>query len=332
MGSPLGPLMANAFMCKLEASLETEDLFPRFYRRYVDDTIAIFPTVEQSEAFLVKLNSFHPSIQFTVETTEKDILPFLGIQLRNNNGTIATSVHRKSTNKGLLLHFHSSVDSSYKSSLLKTMILRAYSISSSWNSFHEECLYLHRIFVKLQYPSNLVQRTINSVLEEKLGKDTKLEVTPQPVQRIVLPFKSQKAVSKLKTALGSLNAKIGSNIRPSFTSKKVKELIAKPEKKDSLVSQACVVYNYRCTCEMCYVGQTARHLHQRIAEHSRRTSAIYKHCLNSGCTFSTEHFSVIAKCYNKFDCRVREAIEIYFRKPSLNNRDEFRCTQLFKWN
>ena len=33
MGSPLGPLLANVFMCSIEGSLKTQGKLPEFYRR-----------------------------------------------------------------------------------------------------------------------------------------------------------------------------------------------------------------------------------------------------------------------------------------------------------
>ena len=39
-GSPPGPLMANAFMCKIEKQLETENKLPIFYKRFADDTLS----------------------------------------------------------------------------------------------------------------------------------------------------------------------------------------------------------------------------------------------------------------------------------------------------
>ena len=36
MGSPLGPLMANVFMCHLEEKLTRDGLMPQLYTRYVD--------------------------------------------------------------------------------------------------------------------------------------------------------------------------------------------------------------------------------------------------------------------------------------------------------
>ena len=41
MGSPLGSLMANAFMCSVEEKLARENKLPSFYKRYVDDTLAL---------------------------------------------------------------------------------------------------------------------------------------------------------------------------------------------------------------------------------------------------------------------------------------------------
>ena len=46
MGSPLGPLMANVFMCHLEEKLTRDDLMPHLYRRYVDDTLARMPNTD----------------------------------------------------------------------------------------------------------------------------------------------------------------------------------------------------------------------------------------------------------------------------------------------
>ena len=40
MGSPLGPLLANVFMCSIEETLDCKGKMPSFnYRRYVDHTV-----------------------------------------------------------------------------------------------------------------------------------------------------------------------------------------------------------------------------------------------------------------------------------------------------
>ena len=37
MGSPLGPLMANSFMCSIEEQIHEQGLIQSCFRRYVDD-------------------------------------------------------------------------------------------------------------------------------------------------------------------------------------------------------------------------------------------------------------------------------------------------------
>ena len=45
MGSPLGPVLANIFLCHLEEQFMANNrYFPLFYRSYVDDTFAVFKT------------------------------------------------------------------------------------------------------------------------------------------------------------------------------------------------------------------------------------------------------------------------------------------------
>ena len=88
MGSPLGPLIANAFVCKIEKQLEKENKMPFFCKRYVDDTISAMVDVKIASEFLMTLNSSHPSIGFTMGLEENGRLPFLLI----------------------LLHYHSHID------------------------------------------------------------------------------------------------------------------------------------------------------------------------------------------------------------------------------
>ena len=78
MGSPLGPLMANASMCNIEKQLETENKMPDAYKRYVDDTLSVMTDVVAASGFLMTLNNSHPSIDFTMGLKENGRLPFLG--------------------------------------------------------------------------------------------------------------------------------------------------------------------------------------------------------------------------------------------------------------
>ena len=97
--------------------------------------------------------------------------------------------------------------------------------------------------------------------------------------RIVLPFKDQRSADALRRNLNDLNKKIGSDLQPVFTSKKIMDEIKVVEAKPPLINQPCVVYKFSCNlCDSDYVGFTSRHLFQRIAtiaEH--KYSAIGQH-------------------------------------------------------
>ena len=92
MGSPLGPLMANVFMCSIEEKLESENKLPSLYRRYVNDTLPMVPDIPSAEGFLTTLNESHPSISFTMEMPTNNKLPFVGMEIELKGNQLATRV------------------------------------------------------------------------------------------------------------------------------------------------------------------------------------------------------------------------------------------------
>ena len=163
MGSALGPLLANLFMCSIEDTLKLESKMPTYYKRYVDDTLTIMPDITSAVNFLEILNQYHSglSFKFTMETNSNSTLPFLGTQLLNKHTHVETKVYVKPTNTGLLLHNKSHLDYRYKRGLLKTMLDRAFRLSSNWCYFSEVCDRLKLLFSRLKYPDKLVNSTFS---------------------------------------------------------------------------------------------------------------------------------------------------------------------------
>ena len=122
-------------------------------------------------------------------------------------------VHRKATNKGLLLHYQSHVDNKYKNSLLKTMLIRAHRLSSSPYVFANECNTLRSMFLKLKYPSRLIESTINNFIRTRDQARPPEEAQQDKPIRIVLPFKDQGSANALRRNLNDLNKKIGSDLQ-----------------------------------------------------------------------------------------------------------------------
>ena len=167
MGSPLGPLMANAFMCSIEEKIARENRLPSFYKRYVEDTLAQVHDFSDTTDLFACLNEAHPSIQFTMEVATNDQLPFIGMEIIKIDGRLETHVYRNKTNKGLLLHYQSHVDCRYKQSLLRTMLDRAKRLLSTQDFLSQECKNLKGIFLKLKYPKKLINSAINHLQHPK---------------------------------------------------------------------------------------------------------------------------------------------------------------------
>ena len=74
----------------------TLSLATKTYRRYVDDTHALFTFKEQSREFQNILNKQDKHIQFTMEyENEEKCIAFLNSDIENNNGRYEFNVHRK---------------------------------------------------------------------------------------------------------------------------------------------------------------------------------------------------------------------------------------------
>ena len=143
------------------------------------------------------------------------------------DGSLETCVYRRKTNKGLLLHYQSHVDSQYKRSLLRTMLDRAKRLSSTQDFLLQKCKNLKGIFLKLKYPEKLIDSAIN-----RLQHSTDPVQTPanSPV-RITLPFKDQKSADVVRRRLGDLGTKTNQQLQPVFTSKKIADHLKVTEEK-----------------------------------------------------------------------------------------------------
>ena len=222
MGSPLGPLTANTFMCSLKEQLKLRNKLPSYYKRYVDDTLTVMKDEVSAYSFLHVLIDLHPSISFTMELPTENTLPFLGMVLRKDSQNITTSVYVKPTNTGLLLHYNSYVDNRYKKSLIITMLDQAFKLSSNWSFFHEECIRLKTLFLELAHPEHLIHSMISNFITSKQTPTPPRKSTSylQSV-RIVLAFKEQKSADSVGKQLKDLGKLLNIDLRSVFISRKV---------------------------------------------------------------------------------------------------------------
>ena len=77
------------------------------------------------------------------------------------------------------------------------------------------------------------------------------------------------------------------------------------------------------SCSSSYIGETCRHFKTRIEEHIKKDNKpyIFKHLHSTPTCFDSYNslsFEIIDKANSKFDLKIKEALNINWRKPNLN--------------
>ena len=100
-------------------------------------------------------------------------------------------------------------------------------------------------------------------------------------------------------------------------------MLVHPKDATPKLDKTGVVYEVKCqTCNSTYVGETGRTLGKRLEEHKKASSsAIHEHMTNTNHEMDWNDVKVLERENNTFRRKVKEAIHIKRRTPSLN-RDQ----------
>ena len=179
MGSPCGPTFANLFLCHYENIWLNEcpsNFKPIHYKRYVDDTFLLFRDQHHINQFSDYINSKHYNIKFTHEIEENNKLSFLDITVIRENNKFETAIFRKNIFTHLGLNFLSYEPMKYKINAIKTLIYRAFNLTSNYIYFNNEVIFLNKYFEKNAFPSNLFFNYLKKFLNNSYYNHT-LETT-----------------------------------------------------------------------------------------------------------------------------------------------------------
>ena len=161
MGNPLGPTMANIFLCHHEKNWINNcpnDFRPVFYRRYIDDTFILFNHPSHVSKFLNYINVQQPDIKFTSEIESNGKINFLDIVISKCDDNFTTSVYRKDTFTGLGMRFDSFIPNSFKSNVISCLIIRAFRICSTELLFSQELEFLKSFFQSNKFPFHFINK------------------------------------------------------------------------------------------------------------------------------------------------------------------------------
>ncbi|XP_076069263.1 uncharacterized protein LOC143041325 [Oratosquilla oratoria] len=186
MGSPLGVLFANFFMGMVEK--ETFNCFkkPSIYARYIDD---IFVKVDDKSELPILKDMLQEisGLNFTIEFSQENKLPFLDILVQQSPLYFKTSVYTKPTNPGLCLNGMSECPQRYKDSTLRAFIRRALTHSSNWSATHLEIERATHVLVNNGYPNKEINRIIKHEIDKWYLHHT---VTNKEGERIQIFYKA----------------------------------------------------------------------------------------------------------------------------------------------
>ena len=343
MGSPLGPTLANIFLCHYEETWISEcplQFKPKYYQKYVDDIFLLFEDSSQVNKFDKYMNSRHKNMKFTKEIETDNSLPFLDIHIERKANAFETSIYRKPTFSGVYLNFSSYVPETYKKGLVNCLLFRIYNLCSSWSLIHEEIKNVKKILIRNKYPLNFIDICIKKFLDkclvEKPTEEEKSQTSAKDEFTISLPFLGnqsnviKKKLSKLFSefyleAKFKIVFKSGTKIRDLFNFK------------DSIPShvRSHVVYKFKCSsCNATYVGKTKRHHKIRMCEHlgvswrtgaptkfnTKTTTAIRDHIRETEHQNTFENFEILSLGKNNLECLIKEKILIQKLAPPLINK------------
>ena len=125
MGSPLGPALADIFMCSFENKCLKDcphSLKPVFYRRYVNDIFVLFSSLDQVEKFKKHLSSKYPNVKVLLEKESDGRLSLSPINIFHKKGKFVTNVYQEKTFSAVYTNFNSFVPETYKTGLIESLL------------------------------------------------------------------------------------------------------------------------------------------------------------------------------------------------------------------
>ena len=166
MGSPLGPILANAFLRHYEKEWLDScpiEFKPKLHKRCVDGIFVMFRSRDHGKNFVDYMNTKHPNIRFTFEIEDQSSFSILDIKIIRNTEKKAfeTSVYRKRKFSGVFTKVLT-----YKTGLLETTLIRCFSVCPSNEKFHEEIVKLKEMFNRNSYPEKFIDRCIKNFINK----------------------------------------------------------------------------------------------------------------------------------------------------------------------
>ena len=159
MGLPLGPVLANITMTKLESAIVKElvdKLLIKLYIRFITDTLLLVKDKVINHIHK-RLNPFDKNIKFTIDTLPDGNVHFLDIKVGKNH----VDIYYKDTHTEQYTSFHSQTPWRLKTAWTKALFHRANEICSSKQAFQQQVDRIKTLMSWNAYPKYVRNSIIN---------------------------------------------------------------------------------------------------------------------------------------------------------------------------
>ena len=344
MGSRVAPPLAILFMDDLERQFNnTAETKPDIYMRYIDDVLGVWTDgADKLHQYLQHINQAHPSIKFTIETTENSgSIPFLDTEITvEPNGKYTTELYMKPTSAGIILHAESAQPWTTKRATLHSQIRRAIRLSSNAEARTRSIIRVKDLFSNNGYNNKTINKAVNTCTNQRPQTQRK----KKEVTRMILPFIDDHLAGAVKAVVrGSDHQDLGLTWTNNNTIRHqlVRSALKPPVCPGGARCHACaaglqgrchttgVVYQLTCSlCKKTYIGETGRMVrlryneHLRDAKNRRRDSPWGDHFRNDHQNSQTDPKSITASilqvCTSERDRKIVESLLIRENRPTLN--------------
>ena len=199
--------------------------------------------LEYIDNILLALNSFHKNIKFTFEIEKDNTIPFLDILIIQKPGTA---------------HINCSTEKHLKKEL-----------NHIRKTFNEINNYPHWVITK-----------VFKEIKEKTPSEKEIQVKEDENRSIknhilVLPYQGEKGihiVNSMKRYVNKILPKNVIKVQTAFTGKRLSSYF-KTKDRTKFEHQHNMLYQVKCSAENClddYMGESARHIIERVKDHGGR--------------------------------------------------------------
>ena len=326
MGSPVSPIVANLYMEHFESiALSTAPRLLSLWFRYVDDTF-VLTHEDDVDSLTSHINNIDDHIQFTTEPETQGKLTFLDlcVTVLDDTSTKIT-IYRKPTHTDQYLNFNSHHHLIHKRSEVRTLTTRAQLYVTTAEDSKAEISHVRNALRANNYKERALDVPPARSKKQVTTTDNKTTRSTRPMLGLLYIQGLYEQLSRTYQSHG-----VYLFHKPSNT---IRSMLVHPKDKTPKEKLCGTIYHITCDDDTLhtYIGETERPLSVRFKEHCKldKPTGVRYHCNATGHSVSMDNLRVIDREQDWLKRKVKEAIHIKQRAPSMNRDQGYQLPPIY---